>query len=119
MKRNAARFLLPICGALLIGTWISPSSISAQGLCSGRCFLDYITLQPYCGLSLFGTRICHEGPDYCAEFACPDWATAGDTPIVVAGRCHQEPPTLMAGTLILDRSTSESMIQVISFKDRS
>jgi hypothetical protein len=96
-----------------------PGSISAQGLCSGSCLVDYITLQPYCGLSLFGTRICHEGADFCVEFACPDWTTVSDIPTVIAGQCHQASPTLMAGTLIPDRSAPESLIQVVAFKDRS
>lgn len=119
MQRTAPRLLLPIYGALLISAFILPNSASAQGLCSGRCLVNPVTLEPYCSLSLFGTRICVEGVDYCAEFACPDGATAGEPETTIAGRCQQVPSTLLSANQALNASAPESTIQVIALKDRS
>jgi hypothetical protein len=79
-------------GARLLVSVLLPSSAWAD--CSGRCLVNLQTGQPYCSLSLFGTRICVEGVDYCAEFACP-YGLTGESEsqsaglLQPAGQCQQ------------------------------
>jgi hypothetical protein len=64
---------LSTCCVVILGVLV-PSPVSAQ--CSGSCLLNPQTSQYHCSLSLFGQVICWEGPDWCAEFACPDGLAA-------------------------------------------
>jgi hypothetical protein len=70
-KNNA--LILASCIVLMI-TGASVRPVEAQG-CNGRCLFDQYG-HPICSLSLYGTRICFEGQDTCAEFECWDMAIA-------------------------------------------
>ena len=59
---------LVCCGVFILALSFSARPASAE--CNGRCLIDQFG-RPYCSLSFFGTVLCVEEQDFCAEFACP------------------------------------------------
>jgi hypothetical protein len=88
-------------------------------LCNGRCLINPQTWLPYCSLSLFGSNICYEGYDYCAEFACPYGAMADEPQPANAGQCAQASPAPLSANQVADPWIPGGKIQVIVHKDRS
>ena len=118
MHEKAAR-ALSRGWTLLMASALSPAS--AQGLCSGRCFVHPITGGAYCGLSLFGVYICHEGIDYCVEFECPglmastpEDMTAWEVHAARSGQCRQASSAPPDQTLL-----PSGKIQVATLKART
>jgi hypothetical protein len=87
------RLVSIVFGFLLVAASIRPAA--AQGLCSGRCLVDWYG-HPYCSLSVFGVAKCVEAIDFCVEFPCDE---AAMPPVENAATKCSQPQRLATSTI--------------------